>query len=68
MGIIRAAINAVTGGLADSWLEVIEPSPMGNNDVIVPGQAVDQRGRSQNKKAERTSFPTARSFMYTITR
>ena len=50
MGIIRAAINAVTGGLADSWLEVIEPSPMGNNDVIVPGQAVDQRGRSQNKK------------------
>ena len=50
MGIIRAAINAVTGGLADTWLEVIEPSPMGNNDVIVPGQAVDQRGRSQNKK------------------
>ena len=50
MGIIRAAINAVTGGLADSWLEVIEPSPMKNNDVIVPGQAVDQRGRSQNKK------------------
>ena len=50
MGIIRAAINAVTGGLADSWLEVIEPSPMGNNDVLVPGQAVDQRGRSQNKK------------------
>ena len=50
MGIIRATINAVTGGLADSWLEVIEPSPMGNNDVLVPGQAVDQRGRSQNKK------------------
>jgi membrane protease subunit (stomatin/prohibitin family) len=23
---------------------------MGNNDVIVPGQAVDQKGRSQNKK------------------
>lgn len=25
MGIIKAAINAVGGGLADSWLEVIEP-------------------------------------------
>ena len=50
MGIIRAAINSVTGALADTWLEVIEPSPMANNDVIVPGQAVDQRGRSQNKK------------------
>ena len=50
MGIIRAAVNAVTGALADTWLEVIESSPMGKNDVIVPGQAVDQRGRSQNKK------------------
>ena len=50
MGIIKAAINAVTGALADTWLEVIEAAPMGNNDVIVPGQAVDQKGRSQNKK------------------
>ncbi|MBR1483251.1 MAG: SPFH domain-containing protein [Ruminococcus sp.] len=50
MGIIRAAINSVTGALADTWLEVIESAPMGVNDVIVPGQAVDQRGRSQNKK------------------
>lgn len=50
MGIIKAAVNAVTGALADSWLEVIEAAPMGNNDVIVPGQAVDQKGRSQNKK------------------
>ena len=50
MDINRAAINSVTGALADTWLEVIEPSPMANNDVIVPGQAVDQRGRSQNKK------------------
>ncbi len=50
MGIIKAAVNAVTGALADTWLEVIESAPMGNNDVIVPGQAVDQKGRSQNKK------------------
>ena len=50
MGIIKAAINSVTGALADTWLEVIEAAPMANNDVIVPGQAVDQKGRSQNKK------------------
>ena len=50
MGIIRAAVSSVTGALADSWLEVIEAAPMANNDVIVPGQAVDQKGRSQNKK------------------
>ena len=36
MGIIKAAINAVGGGLADSWLEVIEPSPMGDNTLICP--------------------------------
>lgn len=36
MGIIKAAINAVGGGLADSWLEVIEPSPMGDNTSSVP--------------------------------
>ncbi len=50
MGIIRAAINAVTGGLADTWLEVIEPSPMGEHTVIAPGQLVTQNGKNQNKK------------------
>ncbi len=50
MGIIRAAMNAIGGGLADSWQEVIEPSPMGENTCIVPGQLVTQNGKSQNKK------------------
>ena len=50
MGIIRAAINAVKSGLADTWLEVIEPAPMGEHTVIVPGQLVTQNGKSQNKK------------------
>lgn len=50
MGIIKAAINAVSGGLADSWQEVIEPSPMGDNTIICPGQLVTQNGKSQNKK------------------
>lgn len=50
MGIIKAAINAVGGALADSWQEVIEPSPMGDNTLICPGQLVSQNGKSQNKK------------------
>ena len=50
MGIIKAAINAVKGGLADSWQEVIEPSPMGDNTIICPGQLISQNGKSQNKK------------------
>lgn len=50
MGIIKAAINAISGGLADSWQEVIEPSPMGDGTCIVPGQLITQNGKSQNKK------------------
>ena len=33
MGIIKAAINAVGGGLADSWLEVIEPCLLYTSDA-----------------------------------
>lgn len=50
MGIIKAAIGAVKGGLADTWMEVIEPSPMGDNTIICPGQLISQNGKSQNKK------------------
>ena len=50
MGIIRAVTGAIGGALADSWQEVIEPSPMGENTCLVPGQLVTQNGRSQNKK------------------
>lgn len=50
MGIIKAAINAVGGAIADSWQEVIEPSPMGDNTLICPGRLVSQNGKSQNKK------------------
>ncbi len=50
MGIIRAVTGAIGGALADSWQEVIEPCPMGENTCIVPGQLITQNGRSQNKK------------------
>ncbi len=50
MGIIRAVTSAIGGALADSWQEVIEPAPMGENTCIVPGQLVTQGGKSQNRK------------------
>lgn len=50
MGIIRAVTGAIGGSLADSWQEVIEPSPMGENTCLVPGQRITQNGKSQNKK------------------
>ncbi len=37
MGIIRAAIEAVSGGLADQWLEVYEPGDMGERTVFTRG-------------------------------
>ena len=49
MGIIRAVMDSVKGGLADQWLEVIEPAPMRDSDCLVPGQKVNVRnGRGSN--------------------
>ena len=35
MGIIRAAAKSLSSGLADQWLEVIEPSDMGAQTLMV---------------------------------
>lgn len=53
MGIIKAALGAVSGGLADTWLEVIEPDRMDDNTAFAPGVLVTQNGRSQNKKGSK---------------
>ncbi len=37
MGIIRAAVQSVSGGLADQWLEVYEPGDMGDRTVFTRG-------------------------------
>lgn len=49
MGIIRAAINSVKGGLADSWQEVIQPRPMsgtrnGSREKITHGTSQNTKG------------------------
>lgn len=51
MGIIRAAMSAVGGGLADSWLEVLEADNMGDNTVFTTGVAVRKNEkRNRNRK------------------
>lgn len=50
MGIIKAAIDTVGGGLADQWLEVIEPENMGDTTVMTKGVQVRKDGRGANKK------------------
>lgn len=47
MGIIRAAAHAVGGGLADQWLEVIEPENMGEQTVFSAGCADTPRGEPE---------------------
>lgn len=37
MGLIKAIGQAVTGGLADQWLEIIEPDNMGSQTVFTRG-------------------------------
>ncbi|MGM0237632.1 SPFH domain-containing protein [Enterococcus sp. AZ103] len=54
MGLIKAATSSIGGGLADQWLEIIEPDNMGATTVMTKGVAVrknDKRGA--NKKATR---------------
>ncbi len=49
MGIIKAAISAVSSGFADQWLEVIEPGDMGDQTVFVKGVQV-RKGKGSNTK------------------
>ncbi len=55
MGIIKAFVGAISGGLADQWEEVIEAGDMSDTTVFVKGvkvRANDKRNerRSSNKK------------------
>lgn len=45
MGIIKAALNAVRGGLSDQWLEVIEAQKMSDTTVMSVGVKVRQKDR-----------------------
>lgn len=53
MGLIKAIAGAVGGGLADTWLEVIEPANMGEHTVCTPGVQVRKGERSSNTKGTR---------------
>ncbi|MEG0615540.1 MAG: SPFH domain-containing protein [Oscillospiraceae bacterium] len=50
MGIIKAALGAINGGLADSWLEVIEPGEMTGTTVMTSGVKVRPKDRHSSNK------------------
>jgi hypothetical protein len=43
MGIIKAAINSVSGNLADQWLETIEPNKIDNTVLATYGVLVRKK-------------------------
>ena len=50
MGIIRAAAKSLSSGLADQWLEVIEPDQMSDRTVFTAGVQMRQGERNSNTK------------------
>lgn len=50
MGIIKAIGNAIGGGLADQWLEVIEPDEMDGDIVFTSGVQMRRGERNSNRK------------------
>ncbi len=50
MGLIRAAVGAVGGTLADSWLEYITAGDMGATTVMTKGVQVTRSKRGSNRK------------------
>ncbi len=50
MGIIRAALHAAGGALADQWLEVIEADSMGDTTVFTKGVTVRNGDKRNNNK------------------
>ena len=50
MGIVKAVFNAVGGGLADSWQEVLEADSMGEQIVFTKGVKVRAKDKRNNNK------------------
>lgn len=50
MGLIRAAVGAVGGTLADSWLEYITAGDMGTTTIMTKGVQVTRSKRGSNRK------------------
>jgi membrane protease subunit (stomatin/prohibitin family) len=50
MGLIKAAIGAISGNLADQWLDAIQPEEIGPHALAVRGRGQRADRRSSNKK------------------
>jgi len=64
MGIIKAAFSAVGGGLADQWLEVIEPNNMSGTTVFTSGVKVRPNDRRNSNTKGTTDLVTDGSVIH----
>ncbi len=48
MGLIKTAFNTIGGGLADQWLEIIEPQSMSDTTVMTSGVKVRAKDKRNN--------------------
>ena len=68
MGIIKATMNAIGGGLADQWLEVLEADDMGGTTLFTKGVKVRKTiSVITTRREPRITYPTARSSTSTPT-
>lgn len=64
MGIIKTAINALGGTLADQWLETIEPFEMGDNTVMTCGVSVRRNDKRNGNRKGSTNVITDGSVIH----
>ncbi len=50
MGLIKAAMGAIGGTLADQWLDAVESGPMGDQTVFSAGQTMREGDRRSSNK------------------
>jgi membrane protease subunit (stomatin/prohibitin family) len=50
MGLIKAAVGAIAGNLADQWQEAIQPDAIGPHTLAVRGRSLRHDRRSSNRK------------------
>ncbi len=50
MGLIQAFTGAISGALADQWLDALQPADMGKHTLMTYGETVNTNYRSSNTK------------------
>lgn len=64
MGLIKTGLNSIGGGLADQWLEVIEPFDLSDDIVMTTGVQVRKGSKRQGNKKGTEGFISDGSVVY----